>query len=175
MKIKLITLLLIFISTSLFAQDDWQTYANDNYSIKFPADWEYSDLKPQPLIAFMLFSPEISQEKDNFREKINLTIEELSQADYTLEEYTDITLDQVKKQIPTAKMISALPTSIGNIDATNIVWSADFGNGIILQFNQLFAVKDRIAYVLTFSATEAEYDTYIKDAIKILSSFKFTK
>jgi serine/threonine-protein kinase len=175
MKIKLITLLLICISTSLFAQDDWQTYEKDNYAINFPADWEYSDFKPQPLVAFMLYSPETSQTEDKFRENINLTIEELSSADYTLDQYTEIALDQVKKQIPTAKMISILPASIGELDATNVVWSADFGNGTILQFNQLFTIKDRIAYVLTFTATATEYDIYIKDGIKILNSFKFTK
>ncbi|MBO6879000.1 MULTISPECIES: PsbP-related protein [Winogradskyella] len=175
MKIKILTLLFIFVSTSLFAQDDWQTFAKDNYSINYPSDWEYSDQNPQPTVAFMLYSPEESQKEDRYRESINLTVEALSMADYTLDEYTKLVLDQVKEKIPTAKMISALPVSIGDVDATNIVWSADFGNGTVLQFNQLFAVKDRIAYVLTFSSTEAEYDKYIEDASKILNSFKFTK
>jgi len=175
MKMKLITLLLVFISTSAFAQVDWQTYEKDNYAINFPADWEYSDSKPQPLVAFMLYSPETSEEKDKFRENINLTIEELSKADYTLDEYTKLALDQITKSIPNAKMISALPANISDVEALNMVWSADFGNGNVLKFNQLFTVKDRIAYVLTFTSTDGEYDEHIKDAAKILNSFKFTK
>ncbi|BAO76273.1 PsbP-related protein [Winogradskyella sp. PG-2] len=175
MKIKLTTLLLLFISTTLCAQEDWQTFEKDNYSINFPADWVYSDYKPKPTVAFMLYSPEASQKEDLYRESINLTIEELSSADYTLDQYTELVLDQVKKKIPAAKMITALPVSIGDIDAANIVWSADFGNGTVLQFNQLFAIKDRIAYVLTFTSTEAEYNEYIEDVTKTLNSFKFTK
>lgn len=175
MKIKLALLLFLGISTLSFAQDGWKTYQKDNYSINYPSDWEYSDKKPQPLVAFMLFSPEASQTKDKFRENINLTIEELSSGDYTLDEYTEIVFEQVKKQIPSAKLLSALPANIGKEDAVNIVWTADFGNGMVLKFNQLFAIKDRIAYVLTFTSTEAEFDEYIKDAAKILNSFKFTK
>ena len=175
MKIKLITLLLLFTANILVAQDDLQTYQKDNYSISYPSDWEYSDQKPQPSVAFMLLSPEASQKQDLFRENINLTIEELTQADLTLEQYTEKALEQVKMQIPTAKMLSALPVFIGEVEATNIIWSADFGNGMVLKFNQLFTVKDRIAYVLTFTSTEKEYDLYEKDAIKMLNSFKFTK
>lgn len=175
MKIKLTTLLLLFISTSLFAQDGWKTFEKDNYSISYPSDWEFSDQNPQPTVAFMLNSPKESQKEDLFRESVNLTIEELSMADYTLDQYTEIALEQVKKQIPSAKMITALPANIGDVEATNIVWSAEVGNGMVLQFNQLFAVKDRIAYVLTFTTTEAEYDIYIEDAAKIISSFKFIK
>lgn len=175
MKIKLTTLILIFTLTLSFAQDGWQTLEKDNYAISYPSDWTYNDKNPQPTVVFMLQSPESSQKEDLLRESVNLSIEELSMADYTLDEYTDIVLEQVKQQIPTAKMISALPANIGDVEATNIVWSADFGNGTILQFNQLFAIKDRIAYVLTYTSTEAEYDKYIKDAAKILNSFKFTK
>ena len=175
MKTKLTTLLLLFISTVLLAQEGWKTFEKDNYSINYPTDWVYSDNKTQPTIAFILYSPEASQTEDLFREKINLTIEKLSSADYTLDQYTELALDQVKSQIPTAKMISSLPASIGDVDATNIVWSADFGNGIVLQFNQLFAIKDGTAYVLTFTSTVTEYKKYIEDAIKIFNSFKLTK
>lgn len=175
MKIKILTFLFVILSTSLYAQDDWQIFEKDNYSISYPSTWEFSDNKPQPTVAFMLYSPVESQKEDGFRESINLTIEELSMADYTLDQYTEIVLEQVKKQIPTAKMLSALPTNIGEVDATNIVWSAEVGNGMVLQFNQLFAIKDRIAYVLTFTSTQLDYDKYIKDATNVISSFKFTK
>ena len=72
-------------------------------------------------------------------------------------------------------MISALPVTIGDIEATNIIWSADFGGGLNLKFNQLFTVKDRVAYVLTFTSTTTEYELYEKNAIVMLNSFKFTK
>jgi hypothetical protein len=175
MKIRLLSLVFTLLTSVIFAQDGWKTYQKDNYSINYPANWEYSDQKPQPTIDFILMSPEASQTKDFFRENINLTVENLVSEDLSLEEYTEKALEQIKVQVPNAKMISALPVTIGDIEATNIIWSADFGGGLNLKFNQLFTVKDRVAYVLTFASTTTEYELYEKDAIVMLNSFKFTK
>jgi len=174
MKISLLSLIFTVLTTAIFAQDGWKTYQKDNYSINYPSNWEYSDQKPEPTIAFIFMSPEASQTKDSFRERVNLTIENLVHEDLTLEEYTEKVLQQVK-QVPNAKMVSALPVTIGDIEATNIIWSAELGGGMNLKFNQLFTVKDRVAYVLTFASTTTEYERYEKDAIMILNSFKFTK
>lgn len=174
MKISLLSLIFTVLTTAIFAQDGWKTYQKDNYSINYPSNWEYSDQKPEPTIAFIFMSPEASQTKDSFRERVNLTIENLVHEDLTLEEYTEKVLQQVK-QVPNAKMASALPVTIGDIEATNIIWSAELGGGMNLKFNQLFTVKDRVAYVLTFASTTTEYERYEKDAIMILNSFKFTK
>ncbi|NRB82509.1 MAG: hypothetical protein HRU49_01835 [Winogradskyella sp.] len=174
MKISLLSLIFTVLTTAIFAQDGWKTYQKDNYSINYPSNWEYSDQKPEPTIAFIFMSPEASQTKDSFRERVNLTIENLVHEDLTLEAYTEKVLKQVK-QVPNAKMASALPVTIGDIEATNIIWSAELGGGMNLKFNQLFTVKDRVAYVLTFASTTTEYERYEKDAIMILNSFKFTK
>lgn len=174
MKISLLSLIFTVLTTAIFAQDGWKTYQKDNYSINYPSNWEYSDQKPEPTIAFIFMSPEASQTKDSFRERVNLTIENLVHEDLTLEAYTEKVLQQVK-QVPNAKMASALPVTIGDIEATNIIWSAELGGGMNLKFNQLFTVKDRVAYVLTFASTTTEYERYEKDAIMILNSFKFTK
>lgn len=174
MKISLLSLIFTVLTTAIFAQDGWKTYQKDNYSINYPPNWEYSDQKPEPTIAFIFMSPEASQTKDSFRERVNLTIENLVHEDLTLEAYTEKVLQQVK-QVPNAKMASALPVTIGDIEATNIIWSAELGGGMNLKFNQLFTVKDRVAYVLTFASTTTEYERYEKDAIMILNSFKFTK
>jgi len=175
MKIKLLSLVFTVLTSAIFAQDGWKIYQKDNYSINYPSNWEYSNQKPEPSIAFIFMSPEASQIKDSFRERINLTIENLVSEDLSLEEYTEKVLEQVKVQIPNAKMVSALPVTIGDIEATNIIWTAELGGGLNLKFNQLFTVKDRVAYVLTFASTTTEYELYEKDAIVMLNSFKIIK
>lgn len=174
MKIKITTLLLFFISTFLFAQEDWKTFAKDNFSIQYPATWEYSDQKPQPNIQFVLMSEEASQNEDMFRENINLNTEDLNGQDVSLKDYAKAGLDQVFAQIPSAKMITNNDIKLGGENAKEIIWSANLGNGILLKFKQVFLLKDGTAYVLTFTATETDYDKYIVDGEKILYSFKFT-
>lgn len=175
MKIKITTLLVLFISTSLFAQKNWETLEQDNYAISYPKDWISSDQKPQPSMQFLLLTDEKSQNEDQFRENINLTTEDLGGTTFSLEEYAKISLDQITSQIPTAEVLSNDPTKIDNWEARTVVWRADFGNNMILQFKQVFLINGGQAYVLTFSSTKAEYDEYIKVGDNILNSFKFAK
>ncbi|MGB6268832.1 MAG: PsbP-related protein [Olleya sp.] len=107
MKHKLTALVIFFalISSSIFSQEDWHTFEEENFSISYPKNWSSSDKKPNPLVKAIFFSPEFSQEKDQFRENVNVTVENLQGKDLSIEDYTKIALDQVKKQIPTAKII----------------------------------------------------------------------
>ena len=174
MKNKLTLLLTICISAIAFAQEDWKIFEKDNYSIQYPATWEYSDQKPQPTIQFVLMSEEASQNEDMFRENINLNTESLKGQDISLKDYAKAGLDQIFAQIPSAKIISNKNIKLGAKNAKEIIWSANLGNGMLLRFKQVFLLNDGIAYVLTFSATETDYDKYIEDGEKIISSFKFT-
>ena len=175
MKIKTITLLLLFLSTTLFAQKDWKTLEKDEYAISYPEDWESSNKKPQPTMEFLLLSDENTQKEDLFRENINLTTEDLGDRELTVEAYTTISIDQIVAQIPTAKVGSSQSITIDGREAKSIVWSADFGNGMILKFKQVLIIYSGKAYILTFSSSEAEFNIYIEVGDQILNSFKLAK
>ncbi len=175
MKIKITTFVLLLASLTLFAQDDWNTLEQDEYAINYPTDWEYSDQKPQPTIQFMLLSDESSVTEDQFRENINLTSEALGGRDIDAKAYTKISVDMIKGQLPSAKIVSNTAIKLDGRDAQAVVWSADFGNGMVLKFKQILTVYNDKGYVLTFSSTEAEYDKYIEVGDKILNSFKLAK
>lgn len=174
MKFKLTTLLLLFISTFTFAQDEWKTLEKDNYSIDYPSHWEYSDKKPQPSVKFMLFSEIESQKKDFFRENINMTTENLNSSKISLTEYTKLSIDNIKGEIPTAKFLSNTIIKVNGIDVSDITWSNLFGK-TNLKFRQFLMIHEGTAYIMTFTASTAEFDQYGKIADKILNSFKFTK
>jgi hypothetical protein len=175
MKNRLTLLLTLLLTTICFAQDDWQIHKQDNYSINYPTNWEYSPKKPQPAIQFVLFSEEASQTKDLFRENINLTLEDISGQNFNLESYTKVALEQVKSQIPSANILSNTLIKLGDKNAKEIVWTAELGVGMLLKFKQVFTLHENSAYVLTFTASTTEYDAYIIDATTILYSFKFNK
>ncbi|MFP4845275.1 hypothetical protein [Winogradskyella sp. PE311] len=175
MKTKISTLLLLFISLSLFAQENWETLEKENYAISYPTDWISSEKKPQPSMQFLLLSDEKSQNEDKFRENINLTLENLNGQTLSLDEYSKISIDQITAQIPSAKVISVDTIKLNGWEAKAAIWSADFGNGMILKFKQVFLLYSGTAYVLTFSSTTAEFDTYIQVGDQILNSFKLAK
>ncbi|WP_339625266.1 PsbP-related protein [uncultured Winogradskyella sp.] len=175
MKIKLTTLVVLLIGFTVFAQKDWTQLTQDGFAISYPKDWVSSDQKPQPSMQFLLMSDEKSQINDKFRENINLTLEDLGGQVLSLEDYAKISLEQITTQIPSAKVIVNVTTKINDYEARSVIWSADFGNGMVLKFKQVFILNGGMAYVLTFSSTSAEYDDYIEVGDKILNSFKLAK
>ncbi|MDG5492814.1 PsbP-related protein [Psychroserpens sp. SPM9] len=174
MNYKIITLLLVFISTFAFAQDDWKTLEKDNFSLIYPSHWEYSEKKPQPSVKFLLFAEVESQKKDFFRENINLNSESLKGQNMSLSEYTKISIDNIKAELPTANFISNTSIKVNGIDVSDIVWSNKFGK-VDLKFRQFLMVYKGEAYVITYTATASEFDDYGTIANTILNSFKFTK
>jgi hypothetical protein len=171
MKIKF--LLLLFVGLTIQAQDNWTTLEKDNYTINYPEDWSVSDQKPQPSVQFLITTDETSLKEDNFRESINMVTESLQGQIFTPESYAKLSIDQIKLQIPDAKVISNEATNLGNEQPREVVWFNDFGNGMILKFKQVFLLKENTAYVLTYSSTEQEYNDYLEAADKIIYSFKF--
>jgi hypothetical protein len=170
MKIKLV--ILLFVSLTIHAQDNWSTLEKDNYSINYPEGWSVSDQKSQPSVQFLLTTEESTLIEDKFRESINMVKESLQGQIFTPESYAKLSLEQIKLQIPNAKVISNEPADVGNAKAREVVWSNDFGNGMVLKFKQVFLLKDNTAYVLTYSSTEQEYSDYLEVADKIIYSFK---
>ncbi len=175
MKIKSTTLLLLFIGSTLFAQKDWNILEQDNYAISYPKDWQSSDQKPEPFIQFFLLSDEKSQKEDEYRENINLKLENLSGQEMELEAYAKISLDQIRSQMPGSQVISNEVIKINNLEARAVIWSAESNNGIVLKFKKTFLIHNGKAYIITFSSTEAEYDKYIKIADRIINTFNLAK
>ncbi|WP_111682052.1 PsbP-related protein [Winogradskyella tangerina] len=173
MKTKIATLLSLFIGLMLFSQEnDWTTYEKDNYSIQYPENWSYSDQKPQPSIQFVLKAEEASQTEDMFWENINLNTEYLQGQEFTLDEYIELSLGQIKKQVPTAKLLESEDITLNGMEAKSTIWSADFGNGFQLKFKQYVVLNAGTAYILTFTSTFAEFDKYQEVATSILDTFK---
>lgn len=170
-KTKLIFLLSL-VSFLSPAQDGWQEFKKNNYSISYPPDWNYSDEKPQPTIEFILKASFESTKDDQFQENINLNLESLLE-ETNVSDYMKSTIDQIKTQVPSAKIIKNTSTEVNGLEAKEFIWSAKFGNDFLLKFKQIIFIKSKIAYVLTLTSTEKEFDRYITIGDKILYSFKF--
>jgi len=172
MKTRILTLALSFTITFAFAQE-MKTFTKDNYTIDYDAAWEANGDQSQPGVQFMIMSNPSTQAKDGFRENINLASESLQGQVLNASEYLNLALEQIKAQIPTAKVISSKTLDLNGIEANETVWSADFGNNMILKFKQVAMVRGGNGYVLTFSSSTAEYEEHIKSADLMMKSFKF--
>lgn len=172
---RLLILVTIFLTLNLstYGQtEDWNTIKKDDYSIDYPKDWELNE-SGQMGTSFILTSPLYSQ-KDQFKENVNLLVQDLTGYNLDLDRYVEISEGQIKTMITDAKIIESKRIPDQNLDYQKVIYTGK--QGIYhLKFEQYYWVVGHKAFVLTLTCEEAQFNDYKLTGEKILNSFKLIK
>ena len=84
---------------------EYLSYENTEHGIDvlYPSDWEYKEDVMGSLVTFL--SPQ-ENEKDLFRENINITLEDLSEYQINLKQYNELSIQQLKQFITNIEILS---------------------------------------------------------------------
>lgn len=174
-SIQIILVLLYFSISMLNGQsqinysEDWHKLSIDQYEIMHPIDWDI-DTSGQAGTRFLLLSP-IIDKNDQFRENVNLLIQDLTGHNLSLDQYVNLTENQVKTLIQNGEIIVSERVNIGTNDEYHkMVYSGK--QGIYdLKFQQYFWVIAEEAIIVTFTSEESEFEKYQSVGESILNSF----
>jgi hypothetical protein len=178
-KFILIGLITTFLSLQLYsqvkspvthtaAQKDWKTLNEKGYSIQYPDNWELNT-SGQMSTSFILFSKQTSPQ-DQFRENVNLIIQDLTKQNINLDKYVEISEGQVKTMITNGKLIESKRLNSNGIDFQKVIYTGDQGT-YKLKFEQYYLIKKNKAYVLTLTCETRQFDAYKEIGEQILNSF----
>ncbi len=146
----------------------WETLNEPNYSIQYPSEWELNQ-SGQMGTAFMLFSP-LESGQDQFRENVNLLLQDLSGYNIDLDKYAEISQEQVKSMITNSKIIESKRIKTGSEEYHKLVYTGDQGV-FHLRFEQYYWIKNKQAFVLTFTCEQASFNSHKEVGKTILKSF----
>lgn len=156
------------------SQEKWIEYSEGNYEISYPESWA----KQQKATATFFLSPK-ENEKDLFQENINVIVQDLSSQPMTLEEYTNLTKNQIKQALGSSAIESVKDINFSGQQAKEIVYTMPKnpmqGRNLNLKLRQVWFIKSNNAYLLTYTAQNSEYDNYLETAKGIFDSFKLKK
>ena len=172
---RLLILGTIFLTLNLstYGQtEDWNTIKKDGYSIDYPKDWELNE-SGQMGTSFILFSPLTSQ-NDQFRENVNLLVQDLTGYNLDLDGYVEISEGQIKTMITDGKIIESKRVTNQTLDYQKIIYTGKQGN-FNLKFEQYYWVVGDKAFVLTLTCEETQFDDYKLTGENILNSFILNK
>lgn len=158
--------------TNQITNPDWKTFEQSNYSIQYPPTWELNQ-SGQMGTSFILFSP-LKSGQDEFRENVNLLIQDLAGKNIDLNKYTEISEEQIKTMLTNSRLIEEKKLKRGTEEFQKIIYTADQGL-FHLKFEQFYFLLSEKIYVLTFTSEESEFAGFNEVAEKILASFKFEK
>lgn len=85
---------IIIIGSSICSQEKMNKHTDSKYEISYPESWT----KQQKSSATFFLSPK-ENEKDVFQENVNVMIQDLSDQPMTLEDYTNLTKNQLHKRL----------------------------------------------------------------------------
>ena len=150
--------------------EGWETFSDADYSIQYPADWTLNNQGSMGT-SFFIFAP-LDKESNQFRENINLLIQDLSGLNLDLDSYVKISEEQIEKLVSNLKMFESSRKKANGSEFHKFVY--DGSQGVLkLHIKQYVWLKDEKAYILTYTTEQTQKDKHEDLSEKIMSSFSF--
>lgn len=170
MKLKLLILLVVpFLSYSQTDEVEWKSHSTSKFSISYPENW-LLDVTGQYNTEFFLFS-EKEGEEDQFVENINLMVQDLKGMGIDLEQYTEITVDQVEKMLSEGEVLENKTLTKNGKSYQRLSYTG-IQNELDVYFLQYFWIYKEKAIILTFVSEENSLSKFEKTAEQIMNSFE---
>jgi len=155
------------------AQEKMNKYVAESYEISYPEKW-VKQAKPN----MVLFLSPQKNKTDFFQENVNVMLQDLSSQPMTLEEYTDLTKQQVTQALGASAIISLKDMNFAGQKAKEMIYNMPknpmAGRNFNLKLRQIWFVKENKAYLFTYTAEKDEYENYLEVAKQTIDSFKLT-
>ncbi len=136
-----------------------------DYSIRYSETF-VRDETPSKGASFVLKIPRESA-FENFSANINLLIQDLDTLNYNLDQYAELTEQQIKSHV---ELFDSQRIKKGNRE----YHSFTFG-GMLMGYNVKFLqydfVQNNKAYILTYTAKKDQFDVYFVEAKGVMDSF----
>jgi hypothetical protein len=146
----------------------WKLYESTKFSIRHPSNWELN-LDRKMGETFILYSP-IETSQDKFRENVNLFEENLLSSNFSLDQYAQSSLIQIKNFITNFILIENKRMKRGPTEYHQLVYKGD--QGILkLIFTQNIWIKGNKAHILTFTSEQSKYSKYKELGESTLNTF----
>ncbi len=179
-QIQLLGLSFLFISliacgqatqknTGTEIEKGWKTLDESIYSIQYPENWDL-DKSGQMGLSFVLLSKQ-STPKDQFRDNINLLIQDLQGQNINLDKYVEISEGQIKTMITKGNIIESTRQNENGSEFQKVIYTGDQGV-YNLKFEQYYWIENGKAFVLTLTCELDQFETYKVTGEKILNSFR---
>jgi hypothetical protein len=146
----------------------WEIYKEDDFSIQYPKDLELSQ-SGQMGTSFILFSA-VENDEDQFRENVNLIVQDLQGRSVDLDAFTEISEEQVKSMMTNCTLYESKRIKKGSQEYHKLIYSADQG-AFSLKFEQRYWIENDKAYILTLTCEKTKFSSFQEVGEKILNSF----
>jgi hypothetical protein len=148
----------------------WLSLEQEDYVVQYPENWEL-DQSGQMGAEFILFAPQ-STATDDFRENVNLMLQDLTGYNLDLDGLIELSERQISAALSNSNILLSERVTIAEGEYHKLLYTADMAP-YQLKFEQYCRVIDNTAVILTFTCEIDMFNTYREVGERILNSFKW--
>jgi len=144
-------------------------FSRNGYSIRYPKSWRTDTSKMMGADLFIL-AP-LENANDKFSENVNIMIQDLTGQNIGLEQYKQITENQLKVMVTDGKLIESVIVKSDKGSYYKLQYLMTQGAFKLRIFSICYIKADK-AYLVTFTAEVNKYEQFKKDGEQTINSFK---
>jgi serine/threonine-protein kinase len=161
--------ILLFILSKIIV---YNTYENLHYgfTIKYPDGWGVAENQMGTVV---IFSTPLENALDVFAENLNVVVQNIS-PDMTFREYTETAVKQLQAVFPSVMTVETVePATLSGQKAAKLIYVGK-GDQADIKMMHMWTLSGTKAYILTFAATERDFDRFYPLVKKSFNSFRIT-
>lgn len=149
--------------------DRFTTYENpENFlKMKYPENWDKQEQPKAPSGEFVKFISPLEKDGDSFQEKVTVTVEPNS--DNTLNEYTNLSKQEIFKLEKNAKIVEDVAYSMAKNKGHRVVYTIKEGDRELKKL-QVWTLKHDRAYLIAYEAQAEKYDKFLPVVEQMIKS-----
>ena len=141
------------------------------FTIGYPPEWTFNDKSESAVL--QITSPKES-DADDFRQNVNLQVEDMSGKSTTVDDYVRSSMNAVKELVKGYTEVSSMFINRNGFRAYEVVYKGKYGSMTSdIKIKQLYTIANNKAYILTYVSKADERDAFETTANKIFNSFKY--
>jgi eukaryotic-like serine/threonine-protein kinase len=146
-----------------------ESYENRDYgfTINYPQGWE-QEQRDDFFTRGVVFNSSLDGSTDNFEENISILVENLP-PNTSIEGYTNDSIREIQK-LSDPNVTTPQSVSIANKMGKTVTYQGE-DNGQSVRRKQTWTIDGDRAYIVTYTATPEQFDTYLPTVEKMLESF----
>ena len=153
----------------------WKSYVDKtaNIKIKYPVNWQQQDIHNIVTGEQVMFvSPEDNDLSNKYRENISIRVENLTNPQTTLANYTQSTIAEIKRYYQNAEIVESSSILLAKRPANLVVYTGKDENSQVVKNLEIWTIDRGKAYILTYKARPDRYYQFLGTALNAIDSFE---
>mgnify|MGYP001767878452 CR=1 FL=1 len=145
-----------------------RTYTNSvyNYSVQYPADYEY-----KPIGGIITFASTKTDKKFRFAHNVNIMVGTLGGKTPSLDDFFAQSKVRLKKNLPNVEFMEEKPGKVAGLASRRLVYTTRQKEAMFKILQEMFIHRNQV-FVITFTDLAEGYNAHIGQAEKMIRTFK---